>query len=442
MKGLTRLTCSLVIRTLYHTIPYVVRIGKQRLNDPAVTAGQKLTQLRELEMQRFRSLTLLLLVLALCVAPVHAEDAKEDKADAPPPGAGGPPPALVRVGEVNRESVQQMWDVVGRLREVRRAIVAAEQAGRIVEVSAEEGDHIEAGKTVLVRIDDVWAKIDLQTAEARLAQSKANAEDHAAQLEQATRDLDALAALLKASSAKPKEVDDARTMVRQRAAQLERAKAEVVGAEAELVRAKEDLSRLTVVAPFSGVVIRKMSEVGQWATAGAGVAEIISRGKVDAVIDVPEQYVNFLTRGDAVEVDIEPLKISQVGKVEAIIPLGSSAARTFPVKVRLDDVNGSLKPGMSVLAHVPTGKRADVLTVPRNAVQRRGSGDTVWINLNGQGMPVSVKVRFGVGDRYVVEPLGGGPPLAPGMQVVIEGAERLFPTRPLIVQPEPTAKSQ
>jgi len=70
-------------------------------------------------------------------------------------------------------------------------------------------------------------------------------------------------------------------------------------------------------------------------------------------------------------------------------------------------------------------------------VQRGGGGDKVWLNLNGQALPLTVQVLFGVGDRYAIQPVGG-PPAAPGMQVVIEGAERLFPTQPLSVVGHPT----
>lgn len=373
-----------------------------------------------------RHLIVPLLAALLLAAPLRAQE------------GGGPPPAMVRVGEVKRQTVRQMRDVVGRLREVRRAVVAAEQAGRIVDVNAEEGDAVVKDKTVLARIDDVWARLALQAAEARVAQSKANIDDQQAQLEQAQRDLEALQELLKANSAKPKEVNDASTRVNQRAAQLQRARAEWQAAEAEVNRARENLNRLQVVAPFDGVVVRKMTEVGQWATAGSAVAEIISRGNIDAVINVPEQFVNQLQRGNTVEIDIEAINRSIDGKVEAIIPDSASAARTFPVKVRLADEDGVLKPGMSVVAHVPTGDETEALTVPRDAVQRSAAGDTVWINANGKAMPVKVRVRFGAGDRYVVEPSGGGPPLKPGTQVVVEGAEYLFPTRPLIPKQEGT----
>ena len=125
----------------------------------------------------------------------------------------------------------------------------------------------------------------------------------------------------------------------------------------------------------------------------------------------------------------------------AVNPSGSSAARTFPVKVRLNDPDGKLKPGMSVTARVPMGQRVDVLTVPSDAVHQSAAGAVIWVEVNGAAMPVAVKVLFSEGDRYAVKPIQtdggpGGAGLSPQTRVVIEGAERLFPGRPLkLIEP-------
>ncbi len=380
-----------------------------------------------------------LAAMAGLVLPVRAQGpAKGEKTPGSPPPAG-PPPALVRVGAVASELVQNQWNVVGRLAQVRRAVVAAEQSGRVVAVQAEEGDAVTGNKTVLAKIDDVWAKLDLRTTEAKVQQTEARVAETDARLDQSRRDLRALEDLLASNSAKPREVEDQRATVAEDKAQLDYAHAQLAAAQVEHDRSKENLARLTIVAPFDGVVVKKLTEVGEWVNKGSGVAEIISTGTIDAVIDVPEKYVNYLRPGQNLEVVIESLSVEVTGRVASITPLGSTAARTFPVKVRIDDRQGKLKSGMSVVARVPTGRKSRQLTVPRDAVQRSAVGNAVWLNLDGKAMPVSVKVLFGVGDRYAVAPVGGGPPLMPGMQVVIEGAERLFPTQPLIVQNRPPA---
>ncbi|MCC7203889.1 MAG: hypothetical protein IT441_02330, partial [Phycisphaeraceae bacterium] len=54
----------------------------------------------------------------------------------------GPPPALVRLATVKQEEMASRWDVVGRLVELQRSAVAAEQSGRIVEMNVDVGDKV------------------------------------------------------------------------------------------------------------------------------------------------------------------------------------------------------------------------------------------------------------------------------------------------------------
>lgn len=376
-----------------------------------------------------------LLVLAL-TPPLMAEEKKDAGGGGAPQG---PPPALVRVGEARVMMLQQRWEVVGRLQQVRHAVVASEQEGRVVEIGVDTGDRVQAGKTVLARIDDIWTRMDLAAAESRLAEAEAAVKEAQAAVDQGRRNQTYLEELAKVSSAKPKEVQDAMSTTEGALARFEAANAAVRSAQAQLTRARTAADRVVIVAPFDGIVVRKMTELGQWLTPGSAVAEIVSVSQIDAVIDAPERLIGSVAVGEEVPVVIEPLDVEVVGKVVAVSPMGSSAARTFPVKIRLDDQGGKLLSGMSVLARVPSGPEREMLTVPRDAVLRTELGANVWADLNGVGMPVPVRVLFGSGDRFAVQAIeGAGPPLMPGMKVVIEGAERLFPGRPLMVPPGPS----
>ncbi|MEX1090912.1 MAG: efflux RND transporter periplasmic adaptor subunit, partial [Phycisphaeraceae bacterium] len=349
----------------------------------------------------------------------------------------GPPPAMVRFGQVQQQELENQWEAIGRLHEQRRTLVATETTGKIVQMPVTEGDAVIGGKTVLVKIDPVWVQLNDQQSRADLQRSKATVLEIEADYDQTQRDRQQLEELLAGGSAKPKEVDDARAAEKAGKARLEAAQAAVLAAQATLDRIATEMQRLQVVAPFDGAVVRKLIEVGQWAAVGTPVAEIVSTGRIDALIDVPERMVNQLAIGRTVEVVIEPLAAGArrvTGKVRAIVPEGVNSARTFPVKIELDDQAGQLKPGMSVVAQVPMGEKTKVLTVPRDAVVAQGMGQVIWANVNGKALPIAVEVLFSHGGRYAVQtaPSNAGPPLAPGMQVVIEGAERLWPTAPVM----------
>lgn len=357
-------------------------------------------------------------------------------------GGGGPPPALIRVGDVSQQELQPRVTLIGRFRELKRVVVGSGQQGRVVFMPIEEGDEVTGpdpatgAKTILARIDPTFSNIEKAATAARLLEAQAEEAEAKANLELATRDRVFYDELEKTKSAKPREVDNARSAEKAMQAKLERAKAAVLTALQEVERVKEELIRYEVVAPFDGVVVRKWMEHGQWVQKGASVVELISRGKVDAVVDVPERYINSLYKDEDIEMMVDALNITVTGKIQAIVPDGIGAARTFPVKIRLDDLKGKLKPGMSVTAWIPTGEKTATLTVPRDAVLTSSSGSVVWTVVDGKALRIDVDVLYGTGQQYAVKASrrNVGPPLVPGMKVVIEGGERLmFPGQAVVI---------
>ena len=370
----------------------------------------------------------------------ESEDAPAKAGAAEGPGEdGGPPPARVRVAPVLVEQLQARSNVVGRLQAVKQSIVAAQRAGRVVEVAVEEGDRVIGGQTTLVQVDDELENLEQAVAEAQLVEARAMVDEADALLQLRQRHYEYLASLRKTNSVGKKEFDDAADARIAAKAALDRSEAQVRTMERRVELWAKRIERLRTVAPFDGVVVSKMTEVGQWVDEGTEVMQVISTGPIDAVIDVSERLINQIRSGDVVPVIIEPLDQTTEGRVVSITPRGSNAARTFPVKIRFDDDReGGLKAGMSALAQVPTGQTEELMTVPRDAVHRTPTGTIVWADVGGMALPVGVRILFGSGDRYAVAPGpgGAGPPLNPQLRVVIDGAERLFPSQPLMILPD------
>lgn len=347
-----------------------------------------------------------------------------------PPKDQGPPPTTVKVAAVKSQAMQQRVMVVGRLMEVKRSVVASEVEGRVTELLTPAGRTVVGGETVMARVDSVWSLLAMEEAQADLASAQATARQSASELK-------LVEGLVARNATDPQAVDDAR-------AKAESDAASVLAFKAALHRAEETNKRIEIIAPFDGIVSAKLTEKGQWLDPGSPVVEVVSNGLIDAVIDVPEKIISQVPKGTDIELTIEALDLTITGKVIAINPDGSNAARTYPVKVRVDDRDGLLKVGMSVTARVPLRAKKDYLVVPRDAVQYTATGPQVWMSVPSrspepgafpQGMPMDVDVLFGVDDYLAIEPKPKvqGANLSAGMDVVIEGAERLFPTRPMIV---------
>lgn len=357
------------------------------------------------------------------------DEALAQQEQGPPPDAG-PPPTTVKVAPVASEIMQQRVMVVGRLKEVKRSVVASEVEGRVTELLTPAGRSVIGGETIIARVDSVWSDLAVEQARADLAAVRASARRSA-------RELKLLQDLAQRNAADPDALDDAR-------AKSEADAASVLAHQAALHRAEATRQRVEIIAPFDGIVSAKLTEKGQWLDPGTPVVEIVSNGLIDAVIDVPEQIISEVPKGTQIELSIEALGLTLTGEVIAINPDGSNAARTYPVKVRVDDRDGLLKVGMSVTARVPIRAEQAYLVVPRDAVQYADNGPQVWIALVTPdsapgsmpvGTPMDVDVLFGVDGLFAIEPKPKtrGARLVPGMDVVIEGAERLWPMRPMIV---------
>jgi len=330
----------------------------------------------------------------------------------------GKPAAPVRVGEARREAVRPEKLLVGRLHEVHRTTIGSEVEGKVFAVNVEEGSPVEAGKTVLVSIDKTWLRL------AKLKQ-QARIEVIGAQLRKEKTNIDRLEKSRKSKVVTAREYTDQLAAYEQKVAELKEA-------QVTLDDLDEKWKRLDITSPFSGWVIRRHVEAGQWLSPGLPVADIVSRGRIYAEMNVPESLVTGLELGMPIDVTVDALGRTFTGKIATITPYGATASRTYPVRVELSDQNGLLMVGMSTTAIFPAGRSQKRITVSRDAVLIKPDGATVWVANQGEPMtasPVPVEVVTRAGDRYAVEPLGpaGRDLLKHGAQVILEGAERLRP---------------
>ncbi|MDX2116591.1 MAG: efflux RND transporter periplasmic adaptor subunit [Planctomycetota bacterium] len=358
---------------------------------------------------------------------------------APAFAQGGPQASMVRLGDVKQESLAQLREVTGEVRALRRSALAAQEAGRVLEVLVDEGGRVEKDAP-LVRLDAALAKIDVNRERASLAAARATLAEREADAAWATRDRERIEDMSKRGSANVSELDEKKTRESTTAARVAEAKASVALAEANVARAEEKLARMSIVAPFAGRIVKKKTEVGQWADAGTELLELVALDELEVRLSVPEQLAPSLAAADvSVRVRVPAIAGEVTGKVLAIVPDADPLSRVFPVRVLVKNEGERLRPGMSVTGLVPTGGTEQVLTVPKDAVLRDDAGEYVFINAGGTAAPARVRTLFAIGERLAVKAAN----LAPGAKVVTGGNERLFPGMPIADAdaPPPAASS-
>lgn len=366
-------------------------------------------------------------------APPTAEPSKGGPpGDGPPAGAPmGPPPARVFVEPASLETIEQWREVVGEIVAVRRTEVAAQEEGLVVSIAFEVGDLIEAGD-VLASFDDMRATAELERARSSVATRQARVQAARARWEWQDRNRLRVEERHRSAPMSELDLDETRTNAAVAQQELLEAESELVSAQAQLRLAQRTLDDHVVRAPFRGVVVRKLTEAGRWIARGGSVAEIVALEEVDAVLRVPESMLSRLRDADAApRVRVPASTVEIAGTTVAIIPDGDPLSRLFPVRVRVANPGGALKPGMSVVGLVPSGQREPTLLVHKDAVLQDPAGLFLYFDAGGMAMVARVRPLFAVGDRLAVQ----APQLRPGMNVIVRGNERLFPTAPITALP-------
>lgn len=344
-------------------------------------------------------------------------------------GAAAQPAANVRLDAVREEVVAQRRDATGQIVTLRRSVVATQEPGLVLEMDLELGDTVEAGE-IIARLDDDRARLEVQRWEARIEADNALVEQREAEKDRAERDLGRIQQLATRASAGESELDQARTEVQSRKAQLSEARATLRTSQAELALAKRTLEDMTIRAPFDGRVVSKLTEAGQWVGQGDGLVTIVSLTQLEARADIPERSVGALQVGDGViELKIPALDKRLSGQLIRIVPEADSLSRLFPIRIRVEDPEGRLRPGMSLTAVVPTGESGPALTISEDAILRNAAGEYVYFDAGGTAQIAPITRLFAANGRVAVR----SQVLRPGMLLVVEGNERMFPTQALNV---------
>lgn len=161
-------------------------------------------------------------------------------------------------------------------------------------------------------------------------------------------------------------------------AQVSASSAQVAAYDAQLDAAKNNLGDTVLTSPIDGVVLQKISEKGETISAGYPVVAIGDISSVYAEIGVTDETVNQIQKGQIAEVYIYGLNETITGVVDEINSLADTTTRTFPVKIKIDNAEGKLKPGMVCRVEIPMDNIKSIF-VPIDSVIHFAEGSAVFV---------------------------------------------------------------
>lgn len=189
---------------------------------------------------------------------------------------------VVETTKVQKESTQFIVDSQGPVLPVTNTNLVAEVSGRITKVSDKfrVGSFVEKGD-VLLEVDAANYIANVRSAEAGLAQAKANLQNAQATTEQARKDWK------KIGRGEPSDLV-------LKLPQLNQAKAAVQSAEATLYRARQDMERTKVRANFDALIKTKAVGLGQFVNVGSQVATLYGTDTAEVRLPIPDQQLAYL----------------------------------------------------------------------------------------------------------------------------------------------------
>jgi RND family efflux transporter MFP subunit len=336
----------------------------------------------------------------------------------------------------------QMLAVTGSLRAAPRAQVAAREGAAVESTHVDVGDLVKAGDA-LVSLDARRLTAILAEGEAALTAARAELMQRQAENERAEQDQIMMAGLWEQKAVAEREYLDSVSEAKVASSREDAARESIEAAtkRLELIRVRQ--TDLEVVAPFDGRVVTRHIEIGEWLNEGDPVVTLVSTGEVEAWLQLPERHIAKFKADMPASVELrlpgrsEPI----LAKSFSLVPDVGGRSRRFDLIARIPDPDNRLTPGTSVQAEVPLGKLAERLVVASDAIMKGYAGSYVYtVEDSTSGPPVASRVPVEVLFERNGEAVLAEGALKPGVRVIVEGNERLFPKTPLNPQPYSEAR--
>jgi len=334
-------------------------------------------------MPRMKHLPTLLTAGALLLAqlPSHAQ--------------GGPPGSrtiTVETITVAPSTLRDSVSAVGTVLADASAVLRAEVPGQVVGLHFTDGQRVAKG--------DRLFSIEATVLEAEANEARATAEQREAEY------------------ARARELIDDRLIS---ATDFDAARANYNVAVARLLSSEARLAKTVIRAPFDGVVGLRRINIGDYATIGQELVDVVRLDPLRVEFTLPETQLSQVRPGQGVKVSVGAYPGETfAGTISAIAPQINVAGRNVTMRAELPNPDFKLRPGLFAQVSITLDVRNDALMVPEQAIWPIGNDKTVFVVANG--VAKQRVVRLGQRQPGRVEVVEG---LAAGDELVTAGQMKL-----------------
>ena len=302
---------------------------------------------------------------------------------------GGLPAEVIKV---QPETLYRTINSIGNLKANQSVVLSPEVSGRIKAIGFEDGTQVDKQDT-LFQLDNSTQKALLNEARARVKLSNT--------------EYKRMKKLFKQKVASETDLDSAAANVSINQSQAEYAKAQ--------------LDKLTIKAPFKGMIGLHDLGVGDYVNAGQDLVRLVELNTLKFDFALPETYLSQVKLGQNIIISTPafPGKTYQ-GVVSAIAPALNEETRSLMVRAVIQNASLELRPGLFANVILEVSKNDNAILVPEQALIPQGQQYHVMKVVEGK--VVQVPVTIGQRRKAEVELVSG---VSAGDVVIIAGQMKL-----------------
>ena len=365
---------------------------------------------------------------------------------------------LVETMTINKNSLAKQVTLAGSVHSSQEIMVSTKLPGKIGKLNVEVGSNVKQGDILFeLENQDLRAAIDQALNSLTMAQSNLSNIKNGArpqeieqvnqavnkakiQLDQAKLNFERMEELFEVEAISKVQYDQAlsqlqlaeaayksaleqQSLIKEGASKdnIAAAQAQVGLAEANLNMAQAKLSDTIVRSPITGTVGFVKFEVGEFVMQGTPIIQIFEQDNMQVQLGVSEQDIPYVTLNTKVTIRIPaiPNKV-YTGIVTEVSPTVDAMSKVYPVKIKIQDADNQLKSGMSASIDIALEEKANVFTVPVNAVIEEYGNHYVYTVVAEKA--VKQKISIGISDGNLIEVKEG---LNEGDLVITKGQNKV-----------------
>ncbi len=289
------------------------------------------------------------------------------------------PPVAVQVVQPKRGSITRNVTLPGEVKAYQQATLYAKVAGYLKTISVDKGDFVKEGALLAeIEVPELLADVTKYKAEVEVAEL-----DYQRLSESQKKAPDLVV---------PQTVDEA--------------KGKLDIAKANLERTETLLNYAKIIAPFSGVVTRRMVDPGAFipaATSGsaaqnAALLALMDFNTVRVQVAVPELEASLVAKDQPVKVSVDGLPGRGFdGTITRFSYALDEASKTMLAEVELPNPKLELRPGMYAIVKIGIERKEDALLVPVEAVVTERAGASVFTVVENKARKTPIRIGFNDG---------------------------------------------